>query len=113
MLAICRQGLHLAVRQFATAIPPGVAADPRLSTAQTLDEPSAAFLRPERAQLATFLSDMRALPTWTERGRLVQEHLYPPPDYMRQVYAPASRAPLAALYVWRAIRGAWRWLARA
>jgi hypothetical protein len=113
MLAICRQGLHLAVSQFATAIPPGVAADPRLSAAQVPEEPSAVFLRPERAQLATFLSDLHALPTWTDRGRLVREHLCPPSAYMRQVYAPESRAPLAALYLWRAVRGAWRWLARA
>jgi hypothetical protein len=94
-------------------MPPAVAADPRLSTAQVLHEPSAVFLQRDRAQLATFLSDFQALPTWTDRGRLVREHLCPPPTYMRQVYAPASRAPLAALYVWRALRGAWRWLARA
>jgi len=31
---------------------------------------------------------------------------------MREVYAPASRAPLALLYTIRAVKGARRWLAR-
>ena len=113
MLAICRQGLQLAVTRFATVIPARVLSDRRLSGVDAQHEPSAAFLRPERAQLATFLSDLRALKSWADRRRLVREHLYPSSDYMRQVYAPRSRAPLPALYVWRALRGAWRWIARA
>jgi hypothetical protein len=113
VLAICRQGLRLAVEQFDTALPAEVMTDSRLSAAADGREPSAAFLSRDRAQLATFVSDLRSLPSWRDRGRLVREHLCPPSSYMRQVYAPSSRAPLPALYVWRAVRGAWRWLARA
>lgn len=54
-------------------------------------------------------SNLRALPAWTERAALVRQHLLPPRAYMRDVYAPASRAPLALLYVRRAITGAWRY----
>ena len=88
-------------------------ADARVSAAADGHEPSAAFLSRDRAQFATLVSDLRALPSWSDRGRLLREHLCPPSAYMRQVYAPSSRAPLPALYVWRAVRGAWRWLARA
>jgi hypothetical protein len=113
MLTICRQGLHLARDRFGTVVPPAVASDPRFSADRAPVEPSAAFLGRDRAQLSTFLSDVRALPSWSDRGRLVFEHLCPSSDYMRHVYAPRSRAPLPALYVWRACRGAWRWIARA
>ena len=76
-------------------------------------EASVAFLHGERAQLATLASDLRALPSWRDRGVLIYEHLFPPRSYMRGVYAPASRAPLPVLYLRRVVRGAWRWLGRA
>jgi hypothetical protein len=113
MTAICRQGLRLAIDAFGTAIPADVLDDARLREADASREPSASFLKRDRAQLATFVSDFRALRSWSDRRRLVREHLVPPTTYMRQVYAPSSRAPLPALYVWRVVRGAWRWLARA
>ena len=113
MIAICRQGVTLAAQHFGTVVPVHVSDDPRWSNADDLREPSAVFLRRDRAQLSTFVSDVRALPSWSDRARLVKEHLCPPATYMRDVYAPSSRAPLPALYVWRAVRGAWRWLARA
>jgi hypothetical protein len=111
MAAICRQGLARAVEVFDTPVP-GRVAD-ALDAGAHRPEPSTAFLAQRRAQLATLASDLRTLGSWRDRGRLVREHLLPPAAYMRQTYAPSSRAPLAALYAWRAIRGAWRWLARA
>jgi hypothetical protein len=113
VMAICRQGLSLAAEQFGTVVPSEVMVDVRVSAADDRPEPSAAFLSRDRAQFATFVSDLRALPSWIDRGRLLREHLCPSSAYMRQVYAPSSRAPLPALYIWRAVRGAWRWLARA
>jgi hypothetical protein len=94
-------------------VPPQVAEDSRYAHADAREEPSAAFMNRDRAQLSTFLSDLQALASWSDRGRLLKQHLCPPPAYMRQVYAPSSRAPLPALYMWRAVRGAWRWIARA
>jgi hypothetical protein len=113
MMAICRQGLALSAEHFGTAVPPQVAEDSRYAHADAREEPSAAFMNRDRAQLSTFLSDLQALASWSDRGRLLKQHLCPPPAYMRQVYAPSSRAPLPALYMWRAVRGAWRWIARA
>jgi len=64
-------------------------------------------------QLRTFASDLRSLPRWSDRVRLVGQHLFPPAQYMREVYAPASVAPLPVLYARRAMRGAVKWLGRA
>ena len=111
MATICRQGLTRAAAAFNTIIPDAVSGALQLRPGRR--EASAAFLTPERAQFATLLSDLRTLRSWRERRRLVREHLLPSSSYMRETYAPSSRAPLAVLYFWRALRGAWRWLARA
>jgi hypothetical protein len=106
VLTICRHGLERARVHFGTVIA-GSWDDEAAGR-----ESSAEFLRRDRAQLATLLSDIRSLPSWSARGRLLYEHLVPPASYMRLTYAPTSRAPLPLLYAWRAIRGAWRWMAR-
>lgn len=63
-------------------------------------------------QVRTMISDLRTLPRWSDRLRLVGQHVFPPAQYMRQVYAPASVAPLPLLYARRAVRGAVKWLGR-
>jgi hypothetical protein len=73
----------------------------RESTASYLEGPT---------QAAAVLDDLRALPAWRDRLRLMREHLFPAAEYMRQVYAPQSSLPLPALYVVRIARGAHRWL---
>ncbi|MGH9408823.1 MAG: nucleotidyltransferase family protein, partial [Vicinamibacterales bacterium] len=57
--------------------------------------------------------DLRALPTWRARVRLLREHLLPPADYMRARYGVGSTAWLPVFYGWRVVRGIPRWLARA
>lgn len=74
----------------------------RLSAAGA-SEPIAALIHPRR-WWATLQMDLRALPRWSERVRLVAGHAFPPPAYMRNTYAPSSRAPLPWLYVRRAAR---------
>jgi len=56
--------------------------------------------------------DLHALPTWRERRRLVREHLFPAPSYMRDKYGVRSPLLLPALYAWRVVAGAPRWLRR-
>lgn len=108
MAAICLQGLRRAVEAFGGEVPPFVEA--RLVDAAKAPEASTSFLSNDRPQLATLVSDLRALRSWRDRARLVREHLLPSADYMRNTYAPSSRAPLPALYLWRVMHGAWRWL---
>lgn len=74
-------------------------------------EATALYLEPQsRVQRAA--ADMRALPSWRGRWQLMHDYVFPPPAYMRGVYAPDSRAPLAVLYARRALAGARRWIKR-
>jgi hypothetical protein len=56
------------------------------------------------------ISDLRSLPTWRQRTRLVREHLFPPPGYVLQHYGARSAALLPAYYLHRLVAGAGRWL---
>jgi hypothetical protein len=107
---VCRVSLDRAADRFGTAVPAGVLT--RLGPSQT-DEASVAYLDPDRRHVHLIVTDLRALPSWHKRWHLLREHLFPPAEYMRDVYAPASRAPLALLYARRALRGARKWLIRA
>jgi hypothetical protein len=81
-----------------------------LAAAAGQEEETAAYLEPRRRHVSDVLHDLRALPGWSARVQLMREHLMPPAAYMRDVYAPSSRAPLGLLYLRRALRGARRWL---
>ena len=56
--------------------------------------------------------DLRALPTWGQRRRLIREHLFPAPRYMREKYGIRSNFLLPVFYAWRVVAGAPRWLRR-
>lgn len=105
---ICRQGLMLAQARFGTAVPSGLQ-DLGLEAAGS--GRSAMYLERQRHVRRVYW-DLQALPGWTARWRLVRQHLFPPPRYMRTVYAPSSHAPLPVLYAVRALRGARKWMAR-
>jgi Uncharacterised nucleotidyltransferase len=108
---ISRQGLVLTANTFGTSIPEGVLN--RLQHAGDLagEDATAAYLHRTRRPVENLMADMRALPSWSKRIRLVREHLFPSPRYMREVYAPASRAPLPLLYTRRVLHGARKWFA--
>ena len=109
VLAICVQGLARSMRLFGTNIPPAILA---VDATPGRREVTAAYLKPARRHVAHVVTDLRALRSWADRWRLVREHLVPSPRYMRDVYAPASTAPLPLLYALRAVRGARKWLFR-
>jgi hypothetical protein len=60
----------------------------------------------------TLLQDVQALPTWRQRLSLVREHVLPPASYMREKYGVRSNLILPAVYAWRVIAGAPKWLHR-
>ncbi|MFI5177506.1 MAG: nucleotidyltransferase family protein [Vicinamibacterales bacterium] len=107
---VCRSSLELAVRDFGTVVPTEIWT--RLDDRGTGDAATAAYLSTGRRHVEHVLWDLRALPTWRARTRLVRQHLFPPAQYMREVYAPASAAPLPWLYARRVWLGAQKWLAR-
>jgi hypothetical protein len=106
---VCRRTLDLARERFGALIPESTLG--RLA-AGPADRATAAYLSPGRRQIQDAVADFRALPTWSDRLRLVGQHLFPSAHYMRDVYAPSSAAPLPVLYARRALRGARRWLTR-
>lgn len=105
---VCLRGLDAASALFATPVP----ADVREALADAASaEPSlAAYVGKGRAHAVRVADDFRRLASWSDRWRLARQHLLPSTAYMRDVYAPASRSPLAWLYARRAWRGAVRWL---
>jgi hypothetical protein len=64
------------------------------------------------SQAGVLRLDLDALPDWRTRGRLIREHLFPSPAYMRARYGVRSSLVLPVLYIWRILRGMPRWLRR-
>jgi len=58
----------------------------------------------------TWRSDLRAL-SWRNRVRLIAEHLFPPPEYIRRKYGLTSRRSLLVFYARRIVSGVPRWFA--
>jgi hypothetical protein len=67
------------------------------------------LLREHPTRAGEFVANIRALRGWRQRAALLVQHCLPPRRYMRDVYAPASRAPLPVLYVRRMLAGAWKY----
>ncbi len=108
LTAVCSAGLRRTVDHFDTRVPAFVWA--RLSPADQASEVTAEYLRPNRRRVTAVMEDLKALPTWNHRWRLVCDYAFPPAAYMREVYAPASTRPLSWLYARRMLFGARKWL---
>jgi Uncharacterised nucleotidyltransferase len=104
--AISARGLTLAVARFHTVVPEAVIR--RLSTTR---EPSAIFLRRDLRGVDRLAVDLASLGS-RQRARLLREHLFPPATYMRGKYGVKSRTLLPALYAYRILAGATKWLRR-
>jgi hypothetical protein len=78
-------------------------------------EPSAEYLAPNRTWLDEQWANLKALPRWRDRARLLREVALPSPAYMRAASAPASPVVTAALlpylYCRRLVAGSWKVLA--
>jgi hypothetical protein len=64
------------------------------------------YLASRRNRARALVDDLGALNGWLQRVALLGEVLFPTAAYMRSGYAPGSSAPLAFLYLRRAVRGA-------
>lgn len=110
--AICAHQLAAARNRFGTSISDRTIA--RLH-AMTPREPSAAYLRTGRRWHDELISNIRALPRWTDRLRLLREVMLPAPAYMLKAYGVRPSSPgavlLPILYVHRLAAGSWKVLA--
>lgn len=97
--AVCRQGLELAHSYFATSVSPDVMSG--LSTQPV--EPTCAYLEKDRRRVDRLISDLRSLPGWRQRIKLLREHAFPPRAYMLRRYQKCSPLYLPVLYAHRLV----------
>ncbi len=110
MSGVCANGLAAAQEWLHTSLPEGILDElERVSLAAC--ELSRRFLDGQ-SKLGVLVSDLRHVPTWRDRWRLVQQHVFPPPSYMFRKYDTDSVPLLPALYTHRVIAGAWKWVRR-
>ena len=108
MGAVAR-GMSLAAERFGTRVPPALRAAPGEEDRMA---PTAVYLRRDARKVDLLAADLRALPDWRSRLRLVREHLFPPADYMFAVSGRSHPALLPALYLRRILRGSLAWFRR-
>ena len=76
------------------------------------DDHSRRWLNPARGRLHDAIDDLRALPAWRDRARLVREHVLPPREFMFAQYRTRRLVLLPALYGHRLVRGGTQWVWR-
>jgi hypothetical protein len=103
--AVCAQSLARASERFNTRVPARVGR----CLAEAPSTVERVFLGHGVSPLGVFISDWRAVGTWTERMRLLRDHVCPAPSYMRSRYGPRHATLLPVLYAHRALRGLARW----
>ena len=105
---IARHGLLAAHEWFETAGADRLAC----GTGRRMEDARIAAAASDRrrwSQVDVLRSDLRALPDWRARGRLLREHMFPSAMYMRARYGVQSNVLVPALYLWRIMRGAPKW----
>jgi hypothetical protein len=107
--SVCQQGLELAASTFRTPLPGSLGE--ALSRGEAA-EPAADFLRASGRKVDILASDLRTLPGWRPRVRLIREHLFPPVAYMKAAYGRSWPPLVPFLYMYRILRGAPRWFRR-
>jgi hypothetical protein len=112
--SVCAYGLRRAERRFGTELPHWLVR--RLDDRLLTGEPSSAYLLPSRRWHDEALSNLRGLPSWSGRLRLLREILFPNRGYILSAYGVSGRAGsamlLPALYAHRLVRGAGKILRR-
>ena len=105
--ALCLDGLSRARDRLGADLPVTVESALRLAAP---GEPSHRYLEGAVHRRAVLTSDLGALPSWRDRLRLLREHAFPPPAFMRQRYGVKNSWLLPALYVHRIVTGAYKWV---
>lgn len=104
---VCARGLSLARHWFGAPVGDLIAQ-------LTCPETAAAdiFLGAPMRKVDVLLSDLKGLPDWRERIRLLGEHLFPPQAYMLEHYGVTHSLLLPACYLHRMLAGVGPWLRR-
>lgn len=105
--SLCLDGLREARARLCSGLPADVEA--ALATAARA-EPSRSYVEGLVRKRDVLVSDLRALGTWGARARLLREHMFPSPAFIRQRYGTRARWLLPAFYMHRLVTGAFKWV---
>jgi len=105
---ICATALAEAHQWFHTRLPEDLV-DQLQAHSTTANEPSRSFIH-SQSKVSILLSDLKLVGGWRSRIRLLQQHVFPEPDYMFRLYHAQSRVLLPALYTHRFVTGMGKWL---
>jgi hypothetical protein len=103
---LCARSLALARDRFSTRVPLVVSDDDAVAAERQSDA------RGGWREIDVLRVNLCALPTWSDRLRLVREHLFPPAAYITDKYRVAHRAALPFAYLRRIATGAPKWFRR-
>jgi hypothetical protein len=104
---LCARGLVRSRDRFKTELPGGIGE----AAARDGDLPIAGFA-PGSREIDVLRVNLRALPTWSDRARLLKQHLFPPAAFVVEKYRVANRAALPWAYLRRIVAGAPKWFRR-
>ena len=104
---LCLDGLQQAREQLGATLPSAVE---RLLTSAGPSEPSHRYLEGRVTRTQVLANDLVALPSWRARLRLIREHAFPPAAFIREKYGVKNSLWLPALYVYRLLTGAHKWM---
>jgi len=107
--SLCGRGIARAQATFGTTLPTGWLEQMQVERSS---EPTAVYLSNGRRRVDTLVDDLRTLPGWRPRLRLLREHLFPPPAYMRRIYGSWNPFFLPLAYVDRVVTGMGKWFRR-
>jgi hypothetical protein len=109
--AVCAAGLSAARARFAPLpdAPNSLYAALAQAAQADLSAPSSVFLGATLRKVDVLRSDWSSLGRWSDRFRLLRDHLFPPASYVMQRYGISSRTLLPLLYAWRTCSGALGW----
>jgi hypothetical protein len=108
LAAVTLEVIRTASRWFGTSVPESVM---RTLAAAAPGSPIGPAFLDARSKAGRMWIELRALPRWRERVRLVSQHLVPDRRYMEQRYGVRG-AGLIGAYAHRATTGAWHWFKR-
>lgn len=104
--SVCLAGIRAAQNWFSTNAFEHIISG-MLDVPDAAAEPTARYLQPGLNRLDLLKLDAQHL-TGLSRLRLLREHLFPPAGYMLRKYNTSRRLLLPALYLHRAVSGAWK-----
>jgi hypothetical protein len=102
---VCGRCIQTVRERLGTALPAQIAAAFESATRHERT------VVPER-RWQILLSDLRALPSWASRVRLLAEHAFPAPEYILSKYPGKKPWMLPLLYARRALSGTWKLVQR-